>query len=266
MSKKLKEMGKRGITISVASSDGKGGLVLRIPAGTLYLLAALPVGFLAVLLLAYLFFPIPAGYKVTGAESSAVVERLSFIEKELAVSHEMASRMARLVGIELEQDAGKKDSAHKEKSGFTVLAGDENGARIFPLDGVVELKSGQMVIHFVGKDSVRASGSGVVFEVIRNGLANWKISVQHKNGYVTSYVGNLSPFVRKGDPVNLGDVIALATPPRFGSGKLEFGIFKGGQSMNPFAAFLDKSTDVAPAQSRKPAGNTGAKYRGVRNS
>ncbi len=55
LSKLISEMNKRGITLSISSSDRKGGLVLRIPAGILYLLAALPVGFFMVLLLAYLF-------------------------------------------------------------------------------------------------------------------------------------------------------------------------------------------------------------------
>ena len=251
MSKKLNEMNKRGITISFSSSDRKGGLVLRIPASILYLLAALPVGFFTVLLLAYLFFPIPASYKVIGAESSAVVERLSFIEKELALSHEMASRMARLVGIEMVQKRGKKDSLRKERPGFTILAGDENGARIFPLDGRVEVKNERMFIHFDKKDSVRASGGGVVAEVIHNSLVNWMITVQHKNGYFSTYSGNLSPLVKRGDVLKLGEVLGISAPPRFGSGRIEFGVFKAGQPVSPFTAFLDKTTDVSPLQGRK---------------
>ncbi|MCI0329519.1 MAG: M23 family metallopeptidase [candidate division Zixibacteria bacterium] len=266
MSKKQTEMNKRGITVSIASSDRRGGLVLRIPAGILYLLAALPVGFFAVLLLSYLFFPIPAGYKVNGAESSAVVERLSFIEKELALSHEMASRMARLVGIELAQKRGKKDSVRKERPGFAILAGDENGARIFPLDGRVEPKADRIVIRFEKKDTVRASGSGVVAEVVHNSLVNWMVTIQHKNGYLSTYAGNLSPFVKKGDVLRLGEALGLATPPRFGSGKLEFGVFKAGQPVNPFAAFLDKTIDASPIQGRKPPPSEGVQNTGVSNS
>jgi hypothetical protein len=264
MSKKIEEMNKRGITISFSSSDRKGGLVLRIPAGILYLLAALPVGFFTVLLLAYLFFPIPAAYKVNGTESSAVVERLSFIEKELALSHEMASRMARLVGIEMAQKRGKKDSLRRERPGFTILAGDENGARIFPLDGRVEAKGGRMLIHFDKKDSVRASGSGVVAEVIHNSLVNWMITVQHKNGYFSTYSGNLSPLVKRGDVLKLGDALGLSAPPRFGSGKIEFVVFKEGQPVSPFSAFLDKATEASPMQGRKTP--SGAKKGGVSNS
>ena len=263
---KLKEMNKRGITLSVSSSDRKGGLVLRIPAGILYLLAALPVGFFTVLLLAYLFFPIPAAYKVIGAESSAVVERLSFIEKELALSHEMASRMARLVGIEMTQKRGKRDSLRRERPGFTILAGDDHGARIFPLDGRVEIKSGRTVIYFGKKDTVRASGTGVVMEVVHNSLVNWMVTVQHKNGCISSYSGNLSPFVKKGDVLRLGEALGLATPPRFGAGKIEFGIFKGGHMINPFSAFLDKTVDEAPVQGRKPGGGQGERNKGVSNS
>lgn len=253
LSKKINEMNKRGITISFSSSDRKGGLVLRIPAGILYLLAALPVGFFTVLLLAYLFFPIPASYKVIGAESSAVVERLSFIEKELALSHEMASRMARLVGIEMAQKGGKKDSLRRERPGFTILAGDENGARIFPLDGRVENRGGRMFIFFDKKDSVRASGSGIVAEVIHNSLVNWMITVQHKNGYFSTYSGNLSPLVKRGDLLKLGDALGLSSPPRFGSGKIEFTVFHAGQAVSPFSAFLDRATNIAPLEGRKPA-------------
>ncbi len=266
MSNKIKEMNKRGITISIASSDRKGGLILHIPAGILYLLAVLPVGFFTVLLLSYLFFPIPAGYKVIGAESSAVVERLSFIEKELALSHEMASRMARLVGIELAQNRGKKDSVRKERPGFTILAGDENGARIFPLDGGVEPKADRIVIRFDKEDTVRASGNGVVAEVVHNSLVNWMVTIQHKNGYLSTYAGNLSPFVKKGDVLRLGEALAMATPPRFGSGKIEFGVFKAGRSVYPFTAFLDKTIDAAPIQGRKPAPGNAVRNRGVSNS
>lgn len=254
MSKKVSEMNRRGITVSVSSGEGKKGLVLRIPAGTIYLLAALPVGFFAVLLLAYLFFPVPPGYKVSGAESTAVVERLSFIEKELALSHEMASRMARLVGLELSAGT-KKTERKKPESPFSILAGDENGARIFPLDGQVELTSsstnasGALVIYFGRKDSVRASGSGMVTEVLHDDLTNWKVVVQHKNGYVTTYTGNFSPFVQKGQALKIGEVLGLATPPRFGSGKLTFGVLKAGLEVNPFAAFLDRVMDIPPAQS-----------------
>ena len=266
MSKKLKEMNKRGITISIASSDRRGGLVLRIPAGILYLLAALPVGFFTVLLLSYLFFPIPAGYKVIGSESSAVVERLSFIEKELALSHEMAARMGRLVGIELSQKQGKKDSVRKERPGFTILAGDENGARIFPLDGGVETKADRIVIHFDKKDTVRSSGSGVVAEVVHNSLVNWMVTIQHKNGYLSTYAGNLSPLVKKGDVLRLGEALGLATPPRFGSGQIEFGVFKAGRPVNPFSAFLDKTIDMAPVQGRRPTPGGSASNKGVSNS
>lgn len=266
MTKRIKEMNKRGITISFSSSDRKGGLVLRVPAGILYLLAALPVGFFTVLLLAYLFFPIPAGYKVVGSESSAVVERLSFIEKELALSHEMAARMARLVGIDIARGRGKKDSVRRERPGFAILAGDENGARIFPLDGRVEAKAGRLVIHFGKKDSVRASGSGVVVEVIHNSLVNWMVSVQHKNGYFSTYSGNLSPLVKRGDILKLGEALGLATPPRFGSGKIEFGVFKAGQAVSPFSAFLDKAVDAAPIEGRKPSTGETGKNKAVRNS
>jgi len=266
MSNKIKEMNKRGITISFSSSDRKGGVVLRIPAGILYLLAALPAGFFTVLLLAYLFFPIPAGYKVTGQESSAVVERLSFIEKELVLSHEMASRMARLVGIDLALGRVKKDSTRKERPGFAILAGDENGARIFPVDGRVETKAGRLVIRFGKNDSVRASGSGVVVEVIHNSLVNWMVTVQHKNGYFSTYSGNLSPLVKRGAVLKLGEVLGLATPPRFGSGRIEFGVFKAGQSVSPFSAFLDKTVDAAPIQMRKPSGWENGKNKVVRNS
>jgi murein DD-endopeptidase MepM/ murein hydrolase activator NlpD len=266
VSKKIEEMNKRGITLSISSSDRKGGLVLRIPAGILYLLAALPVGFFTVLLLAYLFFPIPAAYKVIGAESSAVVERLSFIEKELALSHEMASRMARLVGIDMAQKRGKKDSLRKERPGFSILAGDDHGARIFPLDGRVELKGGRLGIHFDRKDTVRASGSGVVVEVIHNSLVNWMVTVQHRNGYLSTYSGNLSPFVKKGDLLRLGEALGLATPPRFGSGRIEFGIIRGGGFINPFSAFLDKTVEESPVEGRKPADGTGNKIKSVSNS
>ncbi len=266
MSRKIKEMNKRGITISFSSSDRKGGLVLRIPAGILYLLAALPVGFFTVLLLAYLFFPIPAAYKVIGAESSAVVERLSFIEKELALSHEMASRMARLVGIEMAQKEGKKDSLRKEKPGFTILAGDDHGARIFPLDGRVEIKSGRINIYFGKEDTVRASGTGVVMEVVHNSLVNWMVTLQHKNGYISTYSGNLSPFVKRGDVLRLGEALGLATPRRFGAGKIEFGIFRGGRIVNSFSAFLDKTVDESPVQGRKPGGSQRGVNRSVSNS
>ncbi|MCI0405799.1 MAG: M23 family metallopeptidase [candidate division Zixibacteria bacterium] len=240
--------------------------MLRIPAGLLYLLAALPVGFFTVLLLAYLFFPIPASYKVLGAESSAVVERLSFIEKELALSHEMASRMARLVGIEMTQKRGRNDSLRKERPGFTILAGDDHGARIFPLDGRVETKSGRMAIYFNQKDTVRASGGGMVLEVVHNNLVNWLVTLQHKNGYISTYSGNLSPFVKKGDILRLGEALGLATPPRFGSGKIEFGIIKGGRVINTFNAFLDKAIDVSPVQGQRPGSTQGRKIKGVSNS
>jgi murein DD-endopeptidase MepM/ murein hydrolase activator NlpD len=211
----------------------------------------LPVGFFAVLLLAYLFFPIPPSYKVTGAESTAVVERLSFIEKELALSHEMASRMARLVGLELSVGA-KGGERKKPESPFSFLAGDENGARIFPLDGWVEPKTAEasgeefegLVIRFEKKDSVRASGAGVVAEVVHGNLVNWKVTVLHKNGYATSYAGNFSPLVKRGDVLKLGEVLGLATAPRFGLGRLEFVVLKAGKAVGPFAAFLDKSVDV----------------------
>ncbi len=239
---------------------------MRVPAGILYLLAALPIGFFMVLLLAYLFFPVPAAYKVIGAESSAVVERLSFIEKELALSHEMASRMARLVGIEMIQKRGRKDSLRKERPGFTILAGDDHGARIFPLDGRVETKSGRMAIYFSQKDTVRASGSGVVLEVVHNSLVNWMVTLQHKNGYLSTYSGNLSPFVKKGDVLRLGEALGMATPPRFGSGKIEFGVIRGGQTVNPFNAFLDKTVETAPVQGQKPGGSQRERIKSVSNS
>ncbi len=239
---------------------------MRIPAGILYLLAALPVGFFMVLPLAYLFFPIPAAYKVIGQESSAVVERLTFIEKELALSHDMAARMARLVGIRMNPTGVKQDSLRRERAGFTILAGDENGARIFPLDGEVEEKAGRMLISFDKKDTVRASGSGVVMEVVHNSLVNWMVTVQHKNGYISTYAGNLSPLVKRGDALRLGEALGLATPPRFGSGTIEFGIFKAGQPVGPFNAFLDKTTDVSPLQGHRPASGTSLKRVGVRNS
>jgi hypothetical protein len=261
----------RGVTVSVSSGEGKKGLVLRIPAGTIYLLAALPVGFFAVLLLAYLFFPVPPGYKVTGAESTAVVERLSFIEKELALSHEMASRMARLVGLEISSGA-KKTERKKTESPFTVLAGDENGARIFPLDGRIEPAiassgaSGPLAIYFSRKDSVRASGSGLVSEVLHDDLTNWKVSVQHKNGYVTIYSGNFSPLVQKGQVLKIGEVLGLATPPRFGTGKLLFGVLKAGLEVNPFTAFLDRAVDVPSAQSGRDGKKGAPVERRVSNS
>jgi len=263
LSKKIKKMNKRGITLSISSSDRKGGLVLRVPAGILYLLAALPVGFFTVLLLAYLFFPIPAAYKVIGSESSAVVERLSFIEKELALSHEMASRMARLVGIEMAQKRARKDSLRKERPGFTILAGDDHGARIFPLDGRVEMKSGRTTIYFDRKDTVRASGSGVVMEVVHNSLVNWMVTLQHKNGYISTYSGNFSPFVKKGDLLRLGEALGVAAPPRFGSGKIEFGVFRGGKVVNPFNAFLDRTVEAGSIQGR---GGQREGSRSVRNS
>lgn len=237
---------------------------MRVPLTTIYLLAALPVGFFAVLLLAYLFYPIPASYKISGAESSSVVERLSFIEKELAVSHEMATRMARVVGVELSHVGGQKDSGRNPmKAGWAVLAGDENGARIFPLDGRVETAglenssptigtSPALKIYFDKKDSVRASGSGIVSEVVHNNLVNWKVSIQHKNGYVTTYSGNFSPRVKTGDSLKIGEAIGLAAPPRFGSGRLEFGVFKAGQRVNPFAAFLDETTAQPNRTGQKP--------------
>jgi murein DD-endopeptidase MepM/ murein hydrolase activator NlpD len=166
--------------------------------------------------------------------------------------------MARLVGIDLAQGRAKKDSTRRERPGFAILAGDENGARIFPLDGRVELKAGRLVIRFEKKDSVRVSGNGVVVEVIHNSLVNWMVTVQHKNGYFSTYSGNLSPMVKRGDVLKLGEAVGLATPPRFGSGKIEFGIFKAGQAVSPFSAFLDKTIDAAPLQ--------GAKSKVVRNS
>jgi len=246
-------MNRRGITISFSSGRDKGGLTLRIPAATLYLLIALPVGFFAVLLLAYLFYPIPAGYQVNGAESSAVVERLSFVEKELAVSHEMAARMARLVGVELSNFGGKSDSGKGgPRASFQILAGDANGARIFPLDGRIANNGNLgLLIYFDKKDTLRASGPGIVAEVLHNNLVNWKVTINHENGYISDYSGNFSPWVKAGDKLNIGEGIGLAAPRRFGSGKIEFRVFKGGQAVNPFAAFLDEGAATKPVSVQK---------------
>ena len=122
-----------------------------------------------------------------------------------------------------------------------------------------------MLICFDKKDTVRASGSGIVLEVVHNSLVNWMVTLQHKNGYISTYAGNLSPLVKRGDILRLGEALGLATPPRFGSGKIEFGIFKAGQAVNPFNAVLDKATEASPMQGRKPA-TPSPKTPGVRNS
>ncbi len=122
----------------------------------------------------------------------------------------------------------------------------EFGVRQDPLTGAPRFHGGIDVAAPPGS-AIRAAAAGEVVFSGRSGPSGNMVAVRHADGVVTSYAHAARTFVRIGQKVVAGDVLAtVGSTGRSTGPHLHFAVERGGQALDP-AAFLKDATPFGTA-------------------
>jgi murein DD-endopeptidase MepM/ murein hydrolase activator NlpD len=108
------------------------------------------------------------------------------------------------------------------------------GMRVHPISGQYKMHHGVDLYSFQG-DSIVATRGGVVTTAdYQAGGAGYYVTINHGDGFSSTYMHMTHYVVKKGDYVNAGQLIGYVGSTGGSTGPhLHFGIFYNGSSVNP---------------------------------
>ncbi|MCK9594681.1 MAG: peptidoglycan DD-metalloendopeptidase family protein [Candidatus Omnitrophica bacterium] len=195
--------------------------------------------------------PVPVGFKPAPLPAGGVYHKVSKGQTLWRISKTYGVSIEELVAINKIQDSSRIEVGQmlvvprtlNAKTGAAAFPADDDF--IWPLKGKVIADYGQSVNNTVNKglniqplyngDIVASAAGKVVFlDQDFPGLGKTLI-IEHAGGFRTVYGRNNEVFVKPGDIINKGAVIARIIPGgREKSGFLHFEIRKGAMSQNPY--------------------------------
>ena len=115
------------------------------------------------------------------------------------------------------------------------------GMRVHPISGKYKMHHGVDLYSFLGDTVVAARGGEVTVASYQAGGAGYYVTINHGDGYSSTYMHLTHYVVKKGDFVSAGQTIGYVGSTGASTGPhLHFGIFYQGKSVNP-AEYVDFS-------------------------